>query len=228
MLEVLRQPLEEGVIHLSRLAGNYDYPANFLFVAAMNPCKCGYFPDYNKCHCTHDEVRRYLSKISRPLLDRIDLCAQMQTVTFEDLDGEEDAYAERSAEENVEENADKNAGENVNINSHSKREEKDSAYFKNEVEKVRIIQEERYKNMNINFNSQLTAEHIEEICPLGKKQKEYMKTAYNKFGLTARNYHRILKVARTIADLEESRNIEVSHLVEAVEYRTIDRKYWAR
>ena len=228
VLEVLRQPLEEGVIHLSRLAGNYDYPANFLFVAAMNPCKCGYFPDYNKCHCTHDEVRRYLSKISRPLLDRIDLCAQMQTVTFEDLYGEEDAYAERSAEENVEENADKNAGENVNINSHSKREEKDSAYFKNEVEKVRIIQEERYKNMNINFNSQLTAEHIEEICPLGKKQKEYMKTAYNKFGLTARNYHRILKVARTIADLEESRNIEVSHLVEAVEYRTIDRKYWAR
>ena len=78
--------------------------------------------------------------------------------------------------------------------------------------------------MNINFNSQLTAEHIEEICPLGKKQKEYMKTAYNKFGLTARNYHRILKVARTIADLEESRNIEVSHLVEAVEYSTMRQK----
>lgn len=195
-LEVLRQPLEERKIRISRVSGNYEYPADFLLVAAMNPCKCGYFPDYNKCTCTPFEVRRYLGKISRPLLDRIDLCMEMQTVSFSDL------------QEN-------SAG-------------KTTLQLREEVEKAREIQRKRYEKLNIEFNSQLSNELLEQVCFLGEKEQKFMQMIYEKYNLTARNYHRILKVARTIADMSEEENISCTHLSEAVCYRTMDKKFWSR
>lgn len=195
-LEVLRQPLEEGKIHISRVNATYDYPADFLLIAAMNPCKCGYFPDYNKCTCTSGQVKSYLSAISRPLLDRIDLCTEMQTVSFNELQCEDS--------------------------------ENNTSIIRGKVEVARQLQKERYSDMGIQFNSQLTRENIQDVCVIGEEQKQFISKIYDKYNLTARNYHRILKVARTIADLEESRDISVAHLAEAVSYRTIDRKYWSR
>lgn len=195
-IETLRQPLEEGKIHITRVNGNYTYPADFILVAAMNPCKCGYFPDYNKCMCTENDVKRYIGRISRPLLDRIDLCADMQTVSFSDLQ--------------------KDKGE------------KDTQLIREEVERAREIQESRYKGLNILFNSFLTNEQVNEYCKLGIQEKRYMEKIYIKYNLTARNYYRILKVARTIADLSNQENISKEHLIEAVCYRTLDQKYWVR
>lgn len=195
-LEALRQPLEEGTIHISRVMGTYDYPADFLLIGAMNPCKCGYFPDYNRCKCTENEVRRYLSRISTPLLDRIDLCAEMQMVSYEDL---QRSTSGKTTEELI-----------------------------GEVEAARRIQQQRYKNMDIEFNSQLSREQLREICPLGDSEQKFMQKVYEKYKLTARSYHRILKVARTIADLSKSDKITTVHLSEAVCYRTVDKKFWSR
>ena len=196
VLEVLRQPMEDGKIHISRVLGTYDYPADFLLAGSMNPCKCGYFPDYNKCTCTPDEVRRYLARVSRPLLDRIDLCTEMQTVSFDELQHSSGGI---TTEE-----------------------------IRQKVESARKIQRERYKNINIEFNSQLSNDQLEEICRLGKKEQEFMSMVYRKYDLTARSYHRILKVSRTIADLAGEESIKMSHIREAVCYRTMDRKFWTR
>lgn len=195
-IEVLRQPLEEGKINISRVAGNCEYPADFILVAALNPCKCGYFPDYNRCTCSPNEVRRYLGKISRPLLDRIDLCAEMQSVSFFDLN--------------------------------SKKGSKSTHDIRKSVEMAREIQFNRYLNTNIKFNSRLSNEQIEKYCKLKDDDRKYMEKIYNKYNLTARNYYRILKVARTIADLDGMEDIAKEHLTEAVRYRTLDRKFWER
>lgn len=195
-LEILRQPLEEGVVHIARTSGIYNYPAHFLFIAAMNPCKCGFFPDYNKCNCSPEEIRRYAAKISRPLLDRIDLCIEVQRLPFEQLLS--DGKAETS-------------------NMIQKR-----------VDKVRKIQLDRYRNESIQFNSQLSVEGIKRYCVLESQVERFLQNVYEHFELTARGYHKILKVARTIADLDGRENISRIHISEALRYRSADKKLWMR
>lgn len=195
-IEVMRQPMEEGVVHITRTQGTYNYPAHFMLVGAMNPCKCGFFPDYNRCRCSQEEVKRYLSKISRPLLDRIDLCVEAQPVSFEEL----------------------NKGKG----------KESSAYMKKQVTRAREVQLERYQEEGITFNSELTVDMIKKYCALEKKEEKYLQMVFEKMELTARGYHKILKVARTIADLQGEKTIHMEHIGEAVSYRSIDKKYWTR
>lgn len=193
-LEILRQPLEEKNVHLVRTSGTYHYPANFMLVAAMNPCACGNYPNRQKCRCSMSEIRRYLSRISQPLLNRIDLCVEVPRLTFEEVAG-------------------------------TKKEE-NSETIRKRIMVAHELQKERFGEMEISFNSQMPVELTEECCMLDAKKKAYMKQIYTSYQLSARAYHKILKVARTIADLNESKEVEFKHLNEAVCYRTIDKKYW--
>ena len=193
-IEILRQPLEENKITIARVNGTYVYPADFMLVAAINPCPCGYYPDRNKCNCSITQVKRYLNKISRPLLDRIDLCVETMQINFNDM-----KY---------------------------KRQEESSLEIRNRIIKAHKIQVERYHEDGIFFNSQLNLKGIEKYCKIQKKDEEILDKAFTKLNLSARAYHRILKVARTIADVEGSLNIERSHLSEAICYRALDQKYW--
>lgn len=186
-LEVLRQPLEEGEIRISRNSGQYVFPAEFMLVASRNPCRCGYYPDRKKCRCSEIEVRRYLHRISRPLLDRIDLHVEVQQLPYEDLvqGGQEESTAQIRAR----------------------------------VLRAQEIQRKRYRGTALRFNSELSASDLKKYCPIGEGEERRMKQIYEQKNLTARTYHRLLKVARTIADLEGSAQIEQRHLDEAVLYR---------
>lgn len=194
-LEILRQPLEEHAIHLVRAKGTISYPANFLLLAAMNPCNCGYYPDMNKCRCSDGSLRRYFDKVSQPLLDRIDICVEAPALRYQELTGA------------------KKGGES-------------SAEIQKRVLECHEIQCERFKNETFSHNSGIPASRLEEFCHLGEKEKRHMETMYEKMGLTARTYHKILRVARTIADLEASMEITLSHLNEAICYRNVDEKFW--
>lgn len=191
-LEVLRQPLEERYVNLSRTYGNYTFPANFMLVAAMNPCPCGCFPDA-KCTCTPLQIQAYQNRISRPFLDRIDLCVEASRVKYEHLS--DDRKGESSEE------------------------------IRKRICRVRKIQRERYKETDISTNSMLEGKVLNKYCRLGKAEKEVMEQAFSVMSLSARGYSRILKTARTIADLEESDAITVKHLKEALGYRMDHRKY---
>lgn len=194
-LEVLRGPLEDRLVTISRVNATLTYPANFMFVASMNPCPCGYYGSKEKeCTCTPQMISKYMGKISGPLLDRIDICTEVSPVKYKKLDSNE--KIETSEE------------------------------IKRRVDKARKMQLERYKDKKIFSNSELTPKLIEEYCKLDSKGKQILENAFNKLKLSARAYGRILKVARTIADLEESKNIQVNHIAEAIQYRSIDRKYW--
>lgn len=193
-IEILRQPLEEHSVTISRIQGTYEYPANFMLVAAANPCKCGFYPDRSRCNCSLHEVKRYLGQISRPLLDRMDLCVEALQIPFMDLD--------------------------------KKRKVESSKSIRDRVKKARDIQLKRYQKEPIYFNSSLPARSIAKYCPLGTEERELMERAYNMMELSARGYHRILKVARTIADLDQSKDIHTKHLSEAICYRSFDKKYW--
>lgn len=192
-LEVLRQPIEDKKIHVVRTNWNYTFPADFMLVAAMNPCPCGYFPDRNKCSCTSDQIRKYIGKISGPILDRFDICVETGRIDIRKTK----SLISRSSEE-----------------------------MRENVIKSIEVQKNRYKNTDINFNSQLTANLIEEFIHLGRKEKEYIDEMYEKMNLSVRGYHRILKVARTIADIEGSKEVLTEHLMEALSYRGIEEKYW--
>ena len=195
-LEVLRGPLEDRQVTVSRVNGSFTYPANFMFAASMNPCPCGYFGSKDKeCTCTTNSISKYMGKISGPLLDRIDICIEVSPVKYQKLDSSE--KIETSEE------------------------------IKKRVNKARKIQLERYKSNKILSNSELTPKLIEKYCTLDSKGKLILENAFNKLKLSARAYGRILKVARTIADLDESENIEVKHKAGAIQYRSIDRKYWS-
>ena len=193
-IEMLRQPLEEHKITISRLHGTYTYPAKFMLIAAMNPCKCGYYPDRNRCNCSDTQVRNYLGKISMPILDRIDLCVEASEMKYKDL-------------------------------LRNKKGEK-SETIRERVKQARMIQSNRYEQENIRYNGELSAKQVEKYCVLGEKEKELMEKVFEKLELTARSYHRILKVARTISDLDHAENIEEKHLNEAICYRGLDKKYW--
>ena len=195
-LEVLRGPLEDGVVTISRINATLSYPCNFMLVASMNPCPCGFYGSKEKeCTCTPQVIQKYMGKISGPLLDRIDIQVEVTPVKYEKLQGTE------------------------NIETSKK--------IKERVDKARKIQQNRYKELKIHSNSQLTPILIEKYCKLGEKEKLILKKAFDTLGLSARAYGRILKVARTIADLDEKENIEISHITEAIQYRNLDKKYWS-
>ncbi len=196
-VEVLRQPLEDRTVTVSRVQSTMTYPCNFMLIAAMNPCRCGYYGDPNhECTCTEHQISQYLSKISGPVLDRIDLHIEINPVKYDDLGTS--SCTEKSAD------------------------------IKVRVNKARAIQQKRYAGEGLYSNSQMSTKHIEKYCKLGNQENLLLKTAFEKLGLSARAYDRILKVARTIADLDESENITTKHISEAIQYRNLDRKYWNR
>ena len=192
-LEVLRQPLEDKQIQLSRASGTYVFPAGFILVAAMNPCPCGYYPDMNKCRCTPGEVSHYLHKLSQPLLERIDLCADVPPVNFSQISGEKSRES--------------------------------SALIRKRVEKARRIQQKRYQNEKICFNGELSGKQIRKYCVLTENAFQVAKNAFELMELSARSYHRILKVSRTIADMEGEELIHTRHVAEALTYKAFDKKY---
>ena len=194
-LEVLRGPLEDREVTISRVNASLTYPCNFMFVASMNPCPCGFYGSKDKeCTCTPEAISRYMGKISGPLLDRIDIQIEVTPVKYQKL----------SSNEKIE----------------------TSEEIKKRVDKARKIQLERYKEHGIFSNSELTPHLSNTYCKLDLKSKEIIQNAFERLGLSARGYGRILKVARTIADLEEKENIEAKHIAEAIQYRSLDRKYW--
>lgn len=194
-LETLRQPLEDGYVTVSRAKQTLEYPARFMLVASMNPCPCGNFGSKTQqCKCTASEIHKYVSKLSGPLIDRIDLQIEVDNISYEELRG--DGEAESSAE------------------------------IKKRVEKARAIQRERYKGSNIFVNAYMTNAQVKKYCALDKTCETLLKNAFEKLNLSARASTRILKVARTIADLEGSENIRPQHITEAIQYRSLDRKYW--
>ncbi len=197
VLEVMRQPLEDRKVTISRAKFTVDYPASFMLVAAMNPCPCGYYNHPEKdCVCSPGVVQKYLNKISGPLLDRIDLHVEVTPVNFDEL----------ASKENTE-------------NSSSIRER---------VIKAREIQERRFESMEDVFaNAHMESKKLREVCQIDAASIALLKTAMDRLGLSARAYDRILKVSRTIADLSGSKNIEASHIAEAIQYRSLDRENWA-
>jgi magnesium chelatase family protein len=195
VIEVLRQPLEDGAVTISRANASLSYPAKFMFIASMNPCPCGYFGDpLHECTCTQGSIDRYLGKISNPLLDRIDIHIEVSPVEYKYL-----------KEEKMEES---------------------SSDIRARVEKSRDIQTSRYKNDNIFSNSQVSNKDIPKYCKLSKSSEKIMSQAFKKYKFSARTYNKLLKVSRTIADLDGEEFIQDRHLLEAIRYRTLDNKYW--
>ena len=196
VLETLRQPIEDGKVTISRVSATLTYPCNIMLIASMNPCKCGYYGDSRrKCTCTPAQIAKYRRRISGPLLDRIDIQAEVSGIPYETLS-----------------RIDK--GES-------------SADIKKRVDKARRIQLERYKGKGIYSNSQLSAGMLQEFCPLGQTENKLLKSAFDSLGLSARAHSRILKVARTIADLNGSDDIKAAHIAEAISYRSLDRKFFS-
>lgn len=188
-LESLRQPMEEKKIEISRTYATYSYPADFMLVIAANPCPCGFFPDRNKCRCSEGDIKRYFAKLSGPILDRIDLCVSTSSVKLSELEGKTSAN------------------------------EESSETIRERIEKARNVQKERFGNSKNAFNGNMNAKEVEKYCILDPQAKILMERIYEKLQLGARGYHKLLKVARTIADLEESKVITARHLTEAVGFR---------
>lgn len=194
-LEVLRQPLEDGLITISRVSATLTYPAKTTLICAANPCKCGKLLEKNgQCTCTPQQVRQYFGKISGPLLDRIDIHTEVTGIKYKDLDSGK-------------------AGDSSDI-------------IRKRVDRSRSIQLERYRKYNIYSNSQMRPSMFDKFCKLDGKCKKILEEAFEKLGLSARAHARILKVSRTIADMEESESIKTYHLAEAIQYRSLDRKFW--
>ncbi len=193
VLEVLRQPLEDGNITVSRAIGSIAYPASFMLVAAMNPCPCGFFTDPQKeCGCTPLQIQRYRGRVSGPLLDRIDIQIEVPALRYQEL-------------------ASRDPGES-------------SSAIRQRVNDARRIQLERFHKRGIHANAQMGTREIRRYCAVEEKGESLLEVAINKLGLSARAYSRILKVSRTIADLEGSENIQPSHISEAIQYRSLDRR----
>jgi len=195
-LEVLRQPMEEGKVHISRAKMTVTYPSEFMLVCALNPCPCGYFTDPRKeCHCTPRQIRQYLSRISGPLLDRIDIQLEVPSVNYRDL--------------------------------HSSADGEPSARIRERVVAARAVQQRRFAGEGIFCNARMTNRHIKKYCRVDERAESLLSAAMESFALSARAYTKILKVARTIADLDESDVIRAEHIGEAIQYRSLDRNLWA-
>ena len=194
-MEVLRQPLEDGKVTISRVGGTTSYPSRFMLVAAMNPCPCGYFGHpTHPCLCHPHAVERYMGKVSGPLLDRIDLHIEVDPVAFSELS--------------------------------STKKEESSAQIRERVSAARKRQQQRFAGRGYACNGDIPDSQLQEMCQTTEAADRLLQLAFERFGFSARTYSRVLKVARTIADLEGSEKIDSSHAAEAVQYRTLDRKYW--
>ena len=195
-IETLRQPLEDGIISISRIQSTVEYPASFMLIASMNPCPCGHYGSKtHECRCTPTQIHKYLDKLSGPLMDRIDLHVEVDNVTYQELTS--DSQLEESSET-----------------------------IKKRVNKAREAQLKRLSNSGHYCNAKLTTQEIRKYCALDKDCEQLISDAFETLQLSARAYNRILKVARTIADLENSENITLLHLAEAISYRSLDKKYW--
>ena len=186
-IDALRQPIEDGKVLINRIGGSYEFPAKIMLVAATNPCKCGYYPDRNRCNCSEMEVKRYIGKISGPILDRIDICIHAPEVQAKDIGVR---YGETTED------------------------------IRKQVEKVREIQKRRYTSETYRFNSEVPSCDAEKYCELSEKGKILLNKVYTNLKLSVRAYYKILRVARTIADIDDSLVIEEKHIAEAVGYRT--------
>jgi magnesium chelatase family protein len=195
VLEVMRQPLEDGQVTISRASASLTFPARFMLAAAMNPCPCGFFGDASReCACTPTLIQRYVSRISGPLLDRIDIHIDVPAVKYSDL-------------------ASKAPGE-------------PSSEIRQRVSLARKIQQSRFQGERVYSNAQMTPRLIRRYCEIDEESRRHLEYAMTKMGLSARAYDRILKVSRTVADLEGSEQIKAGHISEAIQYRSLDRNYW--
>lgn len=190
VIEMMRQPLEDGYVTISRLQGSYTFPCDIMLVAAMNPCPCGFYPDLSKCRCSAPQIERYLNKISEPMLDRMDLNISVKKLEYEELYGNQ--------------------------------ENESSEIIRKRVIAAHDIQRKRLEPLHLLYNSQIPGNRLEEICGLGKEEKNLQKEIFEKYDLSARGAAKILKVARTIADLEQKENVTCNHIWEALSYRVPD------
>jgi magnesium chelatase family protein len=197
VLEVLRQPLEDRSIHISRAKWVVEFPANFMLIASMNPCPCGFYNHPTKsCTCGTETVRKYLNKISGPLLDRIDMHVEISPIYYEEM-----------------------TSEKLTENSEA---------IRKRVLMAVGLQKKRFEGFSNTFsNANMSSQMVKEICQLDRPSQQLLKRAMDNLQLSARAYDRILKVARTIADLSQSKHIELAHLAEAITYRNLDRENWA-
>ena len=194
-LEILRQPIEDGKVTISRALGTVTYPCSIMIVAAMNPCPCGYYGHpKKKCSCSQRQVAAYLSRVSGPLLDRFDLHIEVAPVEYDSIS--------------------------------SSQKEEPSSLIRERVQRAREIQQKRFNGTGITCNARITSEYLHQVCPLTDAANELLKDVFDRLGLSARAYDRILKVARTIADMDGSEPIDKKHIAQAVRYRSLDRKYW--
>lgn len=196
-IDVLRQPLEDGFVNVTRLDGTYRYPAKCQIFAATNPCRCGFYPDRRKCNCTSMQIKNYIGKISQPILERMDICVETIPLEYEDFNQTGAPGTNESSSE-----------------------------IRKRVVRAQAIQTQRYRGENFFHNAQLTPTLMEKYCILSEEAKTYIANTFEKMEFSARVYHKILKVGRTIADMDESEKIEKKHIVEAVCYRMADKKYW--
>ncbi len=194
VLEALRQPLEDKKAVITRAAGKVTYPCKTMLIAAMNPCPCGNFGSEGKCSCTPAAIQKYLGKISRPILDRIDIQIEVNGVKYEQLRGSNSGLSSSEIRENI--------------------------------ERARELQKQRFKGTGILFNSEIPPSKLKEYCPLSDEAEKFLQGSFDSLGLSARAYDRIMKVARTAADIDGCEIIEKRHISRAVQYRTLDRKYW--
>lgn len=195
VLEALRQPLEDGMVTISRASSSLTYPASFMLVGSMNPCPCGYLTDpVKECKCSPSQIQKYLLRISGPLLDRIDIQVEVSAIKFKELESSGDGEP--------------------------------SSVISERVRKVRDIQRERFKRKRVYTNSQMSPRHVREFCQIDEASKNLLREVIDRLGFSARAYNRILKVSRTIADLEGSLEIKSSSIAEAIQYRSLDRNQW--
>lgn len=195
-IEILRQPLEEKKITIGRISATVTYPASFLLAAAMNPCKCGFYPDRKLCHCNELQIKNYLMRVSRPLIDRFDIVTEVRRIAFD------------------------------SIFKSKKEPSETSEKIRERVCKVRDIQEERFKGLNIHFNSQMDSKMTDEFCEINSKTRKLLEEAYKKINLSLRGYYRVLKVARTIADMSEKKEVTEIEVSEAIHYREMIERFW--
>ena len=194
-LEVLRQPLEDGRVNITRVAGTLTYDCSFMLIAAMNPCPCGYYGHpTHPCTCSQKAVSAYLNRVSGPMLDRLDLHIEVPPVDFEALSGNEQSET--------------------------------SAQIRQRVNAARRLQQQRYEGTGISCNARLTSAMIREYCLLTEDSTQALKSAFERLNMSARAYDRVLKVARTVADLDNSEVIQTAHVMQAIQLRSLDRKYW--
>jgi len=194
-MEVLRQPLEDGVVTISRAGGRVTYPCRFQLVAAMNPCRCGYFGHPTRqCTCPKGSVSKYLGKISGPLLDRLDIHIEVPPVEFTQLQNGPVAES--------------------------------SEAIRKRVNAARAIQSKRFEGTSITCNAHITPAMLHDVCRMTPDAENILRMAFERIGLSGRAYDRLLKISRTIADLDQSELIDRKHIAEAIQYRSLDRKYW--